>query len=73
MIYNYGETQWNDIDRINLRKTCPSAILSTTNPTWTDPGANPGLHSERPVTNHLNHGMALNSRLIEQFIDETTY
>jgi hypothetical protein len=23
-------------------KTCPSAILSTTNPTWTDPGIEPG-------------------------------
>jgi hypothetical protein len=23
-------------------KTCPSATLSTTNPTWPDPGANPG-------------------------------
>jgi len=31
------------------RKTCPSATLSTTNPTWTDPGTNPGLCGERPV------------------------
>jgi hypothetical protein len=23
-------------------KTCPSVTLSTTNPTWTDPGSNPG-------------------------------
>jgi hypothetical protein len=23
------------------RKTCPSATLPITNPTWTDPGANP--------------------------------
>jgi hypothetical protein len=36
----------------------PSATLPTTNPTWTDPGANPGLHGERPVTNDLSHGMA---------------
>jgi hypothetical protein len=30
-----------------LRKTCPSAILSTTNPTWIDQGMNQGLHGER--------------------------
>jgi hypothetical protein len=34
--------------------TCPSATLSTTNPTWTDPGSNPGLRSERPATNRLS-------------------
>jgi hypothetical protein len=32
--------------------------LSTTNPTWTDPGSNPGLRGERPATNHLIHGTA---------------
>jgi hypothetical protein len=44
VMYDYGEPQWNDIDRGNLKnseKTCPSAILPTTNPTWTDPGVNP--------------------------------
>jgi hypothetical protein len=40
------------------RKTCPSSTLSTTNPTWIDLGVNPGLHIERPATNHLSHGMA---------------
>jgi hypothetical protein len=39
-------------------KTCPSAILSTTNSTCTDPGWNPGLRDERPATNRLNHGTA---------------
>jgi hypothetical protein len=33
--------------------------LSTTNPTWTDPGSNPGLRGERPATNRLSHGTAL--------------
>jgi hypothetical protein len=42
-----------------LGKTCPSPTLSTTNPTWIVPGANPGLCGERPATNDLNHGMAL--------------
>ena len=36
-------------------KTCPSATLSTTNPTWTDPG----LRGERPATNRLSHGTAI--------------
>jgi hypothetical protein len=37
-------------------KTCPSATLSTTNPTWPDQGSNPGLLGERPATNRLSHG-----------------
>jgi hypothetical protein len=39
-------------------KTCPSVTLSTTNPTWTDPGSNQGLRAERPATNRLSHGTA---------------
>jgi hypothetical protein len=45
----------------NLRtrgKTCPSSNLSTTNPTWTDPGSNPGLRSGRPAANRVSHGTA---------------
>jgi hypothetical protein len=45
-------------NRRTRRKTCPSATLSTTNPTWIDPGANSGLHSEKPATNRLSHGTA---------------
>jgi hypothetical protein len=45
--------------RRTLRKTCPSATLPTTNPTWIDPGTNPGLRGERPATNDLSHGTAL--------------
>jgi hypothetical protein len=40
------------------RETCPSDTLSTTNPTWNDKGANPGLGGERPATNDLSHGTA---------------
>jgi hypothetical protein len=40
--------------RRTRRKTCPSATLSTTNPTWIDPG----LRGERPATNDLSHGTA---------------
>jgi hypothetical protein len=36
----------------------PSATLPTTNPTWIDPGVNPGHRCERPATNRLSHGTA---------------
>jgi hypothetical protein len=52
-------------NRRTLRKTCPSAILPTINPTWIDPGANPGLRSERPATNDLSHGTAQVTRVTE--------
>jgi hypothetical protein len=39
-------------------KTCHSATLSTTNPTWTGPGSNPGLRGERQAINRLSHGTA---------------
>jgi hypothetical protein len=61
--YEFGERRWNDIltgeNRITRRKTCPSATLSITNPTWIDPGANPGPRGERLATNDLSHGTAL--------------
>jgi hypothetical protein len=41
-----------------LGENLPSATLSITNPTWIDPGANPGLRGERPATNRLSHGTA---------------
>jgi hypothetical protein len=41
-----------------LRKTCISVTLFTTNPTWIDPGQNPGLRCKRPTTNHPRHGTA---------------
>jgi hypothetical protein len=40
-------------NRSTRGKTCPSATLSTPNPTWTDPGSNPGLRGDRPATNRL--------------------
>jgi hypothetical protein len=67
------EQWWNDADgenRRTRRETYPSATLSTTNPTWSDAGANPrhsmwgaganpGLHGERLATNRSNHGTTL--------------
>jgi hypothetical protein len=39
-------------NRSTRGKTCPSAILSTTNPSWTDPGSNPGLRGGKLT--HIN-------------------
>jgi hypothetical protein len=39
------------------RKTCLSATLSTTNPTWTGLASNSSFCSERPVTNCPRHDM----------------
>jgi hypothetical protein len=44
-------------NRRTQRETCPSATLSTNNPTRTDPEANPGLRGEMPATNRPSHGM----------------
>jgi hypothetical protein len=45
-------------NRSTRRKTDLSATLSTTNPTWADPGLKPGLYGERPATSRLSHGTA---------------
>jgi hypothetical protein len=39
-------------------KTCPSDVLSTTNPTWPDPGLKPGRRCGKPATNRLSYGAA---------------
>jgi hypothetical protein len=43
------ERRWNEIDRGKPKysggKACPSATLSTANPTWTDPGSNTGIRN----------------------------
>jgi hypothetical protein len=39
-------------------KTCPSTTLSTTNPTWSDPGSNPDRRGGKPETNRLSYGTA---------------
>jgi hypothetical protein len=41
-----------------LEKTFPSATLSNTNPTWPDPGSNPGRRGGKPATNRLSYGAA---------------
>jgi hypothetical protein len=89
-MYEYGEPQWNDIDRENQRTSrnaCLSSTLSNTNLTWTDLGVNLSfihacihtyIHTysgERPLTNLLSHGMAVEnvtSSLFHVFILNST-
>jgi hypothetical protein len=51
------EWNWQGKTEVLGEKTCPSDTLSITNPTWTEPGSNPGLRSGRPAVNRLSHGM----------------
>jgi hypothetical protein len=51
-------------NRRTRRKTYPSTTLSTTNPTWIDPCANPGLRGERPSTNDLSYDTAQSELLV---------
>jgi hypothetical protein len=41
-------------------KTFPGATLSTTNPTWPDPGLNSGRRGGKPATNRFSYGPAYN-------------
>jgi hypothetical protein len=39
-------------------KTCYSATFFTINPTWPNPGSNPGRRGGKPATNRLRYGAA---------------
>jgi hypothetical protein len=43
---------------MNSEKTCPSATLSTKNPTWPDPSSNTSRRGGKPATNRLNYDTA---------------
>jgi hypothetical protein len=50
MMSENGEREQNDIESGKLKnseKYLPQCHFSITNPTWSDPGANPGLRGER--------------------------
>jgi hypothetical protein len=52
------EQWWNDIDR-RKQKNAEEHISQchfARNPTWTNLGVKPGLHSEKLATNHLSCG-----------------
>jgi hypothetical protein len=50
-------------NRSTRGKICHSATLTTTNPTCTDSGSNPGLRDGSPATNRLSHGTAMSTTL----------
>jgi hypothetical protein len=50
---NHGGMILKGEKRRTWRKLCLRATLSTTNPTYTDPGANQGLRDDRPAINRL--------------------
>jgi hypothetical protein len=60
VIFERGEPWWDEADEEGTEKfrmkTCPSATVSTTNPTCPDTGVNLYLRSERQATNCLSHG-----------------
>jgi hypothetical protein len=46
-------------------KTCPSATFCPSqNPTWPDPGLNPGRRGGKPATNRLSYGAAFIHQLL---------
>jgi hypothetical protein len=47
---NWWNEDWQGKPKYS-ENTCPSASLSTTNPTWLDPGWNPGRRARKPATN----------------------
>jgi hypothetical protein len=55
---NWWNENWQGKSK-SSEKTCPSATLSTTNPTWPGPGLNPGRRGGKPATNRLSYGAAL--------------
>jgi hypothetical protein len=54
-------------------KICPSATLSTTNPTSPDVGLNPGNRSGKSTNNRLSYSMASRKSLTLHEIEMQTY
>jgi hypothetical protein len=57
-LWGSGGLESTGDNRSTRGKTCPRATFYATNPTWTDPGSNPGVRGGRPATNRLSHGTA---------------
>jgi hypothetical protein len=52
---------WNEDwqgNRSTRRRPAPGPLFSTTNPTWLDPGSNPGRRGGKPAANRLSYGAA---------------
>jgi hypothetical protein len=60
---NWWNEDWQGKPKYS-EKTCPSATLSTINPTWPDPGSNPGRRGGKPATNRLSYGAAISVTLM---------
>jgi hypothetical protein len=54
---NWWNESWQGKPQYS-EKTCPITTLSTTNPTWLDPGLNPDRRGGKPATNRLSCGAA---------------
>jgi hypothetical protein len=54
-------------------KTCPGATLSTTNPTWPDPGLNPGRRGGKPAPNRFSYGAAITLMIHNQYLCSTVH
>jgi hypothetical protein len=52
-------------ENLPQRHFCPSQ-----NPTWPDPGLNPGRRGGKPATNRLSYGAALCLPLVEGLVEE---
>jgi hypothetical protein len=71
--YEYGvlvEWYWGRKTEKLREKTCPTASLSNTNPTWTDKGVKPDIRGERQATNRLNHGTAMANICLNTFLNK---
>jgi hypothetical protein len=55
---NWWNEDWQRKPKYS-ENTCPSATLSTTNPTCLNPDMNPGRHGGKPATNRLSYCAAL--------------
>jgi hypothetical protein len=58
---NWWNEDWQGKPKYS-EKTCPSDTLSTTNPTWLDPGSNPGRRGGKPATNRLSYGADMGTK-----------
>jgi hypothetical protein len=62
-----GMNEWQEEQRY-LKKICPSAALSTTDPTWLDLGLNSSYHGGKPMTNLLSYSTASTPIKLTQYI-----
>jgi hypothetical protein len=57
----WWKEDWQGKPKYTEKPPPPRATLSTTNPTWPDPGSNPGRRGGKPATNRLSYCSAKNS------------